>query len=321
MSKKAPFLLREEYSELEYEKRKRMYENLSRLVLFNGRVFTTELLLEFWGEDLLPSYGRLNSIPTKHIKWCLKNLVEVDDSIWNGSFLKGISLNAKVIRGGKRSFSGIKWRNNSNLDIIAKSLPYFGSTSFPNKENAYNAIRSAPCFHLPYDSTSKSFLSGFLCSGEFASIKGEIYIKHPNTSRNCIIFPMLGIPVEKIEGSYLYVSPIWGALFAFYMPKALRGKWLSIKKPARTKEYCPVLWDTYIGGDQFVCNSIPYLQSRATIFRNLTNDDVTVLELLQKRRMEYGFVHQDQRIIEETKNWVHKYSKEKKNEILDYRRK
>ena len=279
---------------------------LSELVLFHGKKnINQDLLDELWKKKKYKGHSPALStikqyITTNNIKWYINNYIDIEDSIWNGSFIHGLSYGGKCLW-NRYCFPSFKWHNNSNIYDNLMQCPFYGDISVYNHAKGGNDCfwKQVPALYLKYNNDDISFLAGVLSTGKIVD-KGDFsYASYSKKSadylREC------GIPIECSTKSekYNYISPFWTALFSVYMPNNC-SYWNNIKNGYMSEIYSAILWRMYVSNG-VLKKSFPYLKSRRWVYMNLG----TIYET-EKKWLSLNLSKLDQRI----KKVIHLYAKD-----------
>lgn len=286
----------------------KLYRVASQIALkygYFGRRFKNcdELYIqEFWDGDDCPSFEYfLKNVKVSTVKWYIHNRINVDDEIWNGGFLHGLST-VGDISWNRFSFPTLSWRGNHTVFELLKGSGFGGYLNHPiykKDKYVYRWVR-VPAFYLKYDEASPSFMAGVLASGSFYEKDRMTYVKYSMKTKE--LLEQWAIPIEEIEDNkYCLVSPIWGALFVSKMPEEIREEWLNIQRPYGRDIYPPILWKTYMNND-FPTGGIPYLKSRRWIYKHYKSEK-GAMKTLEKERVARNLTQLDKRV----RNMVHEW--------------
>lgn len=294
------------------ERQERIYEALSRTVIKYGEggkgYQKYNRIREFWNYD--DPYPTLRYITTnirvKTIKWFIHHKIKIDDPIWNGDFLHGITIHGKI-KWNTKNFPTFFWSYSDIISKIIRMSP-FGGRITENNKDCYNKWIAAPSLYLGYSEESLPFMAGAMAGASLWENDGVNYARF-----NKGALPYLnkwGIPIEKeLDGRpkaykiYL-TSPIWPAIFSPMMPKEVGDRWLNLKNTCNAEIYAFILWNVYVGS-VFSRGEIPYLRSRRKMFNDF-KDEEGAMRKLEKMRMEKGLTQLDNRIRDMIKNWAKK---------------
>jgi hypothetical protein len=270
---------------------------LSEIALFYGREgMTQDRFDQIWTYDDYPPsiFSAMEKVRTKHIKWYIHEFMEIDDPIWNGDFIHGLSTCGKI-RWNKRFFPSFRWTTGRNIFEILSTTPFYGKTN--GKSEAHYKWHDVPAFYLKHDRGSISFMAGVLATGRLTEKNGEIYADY-----NGFVLPYLkkfGIPIEYESKANLHnlISPIWPALFTLHMPEKGQN-WLRIKCGYKSELYASILWRMYIS-NYIERNKIPYLKSRRWVY-----DHFGTVENTERQWLTMGLSQLDKRIRTIVESWA-----------------
>ena len=239
-----------------------------------------------------------------HIKWYIRNHFKVEDPIWDGDFIAGMTKVGEVIWNIKH-FPTFRWWGAPMVAVAFQSCPYYGElvTGEDQKEfKRFHSWKKSPALYLSADKESKSYLAGLLATGKHHSSEGVNYAMYKDEVMEELA--RFGIQMEKRNyvNTKSLISPFWPALFTRYMPESIRSYWLDLKKPFMGEEYSSIFWLTY-GSSNFVQRrGLPYLPSRRKILYKFKDEKGTIKEL-QKRRIKYNLVDLDKRLNDCILEW------------------
>ena len=245
---------------------------VSDIILFNGRKgITQDSIDQKWNYDgYPPSVSTVyNLVKYKHIKWYIRNHIIVEDKIWNGDFIHGLSTCGRI-KWQKKIFPSFLWTSNDWMMDILKESPFYGKITAYKNEASMSALYKwcdVPALYLPYGEKSISFMAGVLATGKTMEKNGEMYANYSKLALPYIV--KFGIPIEYSSPNNIYnlVSPIWPAILTDYMPSSCK-KWLDIKHGGYKSEmYAPILWRMYVSND-IQRGGIPYLNSRRWVYNH-----------------------------------------------------
>jgi len=258
---------------------------VSEIILFNGRKgITQDSFEQKWNyEDYPPSISKVHRlVKYKHIKWYIRNHVTIDDKIWNGNFIHGLSTCGRI-KWHKSTFPSLLWTSNQSLVDLLSECPFYGSIKEYKNEASMSALykwSNVPALYLPYDEKSISFMAGVLGTGTIIEKNGEIYANYSRLTLPYLL--KFGIPIEYSSPNNIYnlISPIWPAILTDYMPISCK-KWLDIKHGGHKSEmYAPILWRMYVSND-IKRGGIPYLNSRRWVYNHFGTIDNTEQQWLK----------------------------------------
>jgi hypothetical protein len=278
----------------------------ARAVLKYGylKKLTEKEIEEFWDEENTPSVGTLNRvISAKNIKWYIRNHISIDDPIWNGDFIGGLTKAGKV-SWHKKHYPTFKWWGSPILATILKDCPFHGKVKdgkSQKSEKHYYLWKKVPALYLQNDKNTLSYIAGLLATGKEYAFEGNTYaLYHTSVMEELSEY---GIPVVRRTEVWErpLISPFWPALFTRFMPQSCHEYWLNIKKPYLASEYAAILWLTY-ADHRFEKGSIPFLKSRRMVFYDFKNDRGAV-KSLQRLRVEHDLINLDPLIRECIQVW------------------
>lgn len=292
----------------------RIHELASKIALRCGciggefEIYNTKNILDLWGyEDKHPSRQTLiRAVKIANIKWFIRNKLKVDDPIWNGGFMYGLSKHG-ILRMHRRKFPTFHWNANPTIARIIEVCPYGGKLKSSSEHSIMNKWMEVPAFYLPNEESSLSFVGGLLSGGVPMEKDGAMYAKY---SRHAVPYlQKLGIPIEySIQNpikKYSLISPFWPALFAFAMPKEISAMWFEIDNAFNAGLYAAILWKSYVGYD-FIPNGIPYLRSRRTIYNQFEDSSLGAMKELEKVKSEKRLFTLDERFPKAVRMWQNK---------------
>jgi len=258
---------------------------------------------EFWNSNDSPSFEYfLKHINVSTVKWYIHNKIDLEDKVWNGDFLHGITTVGEISWNRYR-FPSLTWRSNETVFNLLKESGFGGDLKHPiykKDKHVYRWIR-VPAFYLKYDEGSLSFMAGVLASGDFCEKDGLTYVRYSMKTKR--LLEKWSIPIEEVEedGKSCLASPIWGALFVSKMPEGIRDAWLNIQRPYGRDIYPPILWRTYID-NKFPRGGIPYLKSRRWIFNHYKSEK-GAMKTLERERVSRNLTQIDKRVREMVHAW------------------
>ena len=247
-------------------------------------------------------YFRSRKVP--HIKWYIRNHLQIDDPVWNGDFISGLTKVGEV-SWHKRDYPSFRWWGSPAVALALKSCPYYGEliTGRKQKKNKrYHSWKKVPALYLKADKESKSYLAGLLATGRHHCYEGVNYALYRDEVMEEL--ERFGITMDKRNyvNNRSLITPFWPALFTRYMPESIHSYWIDLKKPYMGEEYSSIFWLTY-GNSNFVeRRALPYLPSRRKILYKFKDDHGTIKEL-QKRRIKYNLVDLDKRLNDCILEW------------------
>jgi hypothetical protein len=275
-------------------KKMAMCETISYIYLYCGSNFTEQNIIRFWNyPGIFPSYRNISAnVTVANIRWFIHEKIKIDDVIWNGSFLSGMTISGKIGVSKKR-MPFFNWAYNNEIKEMIKECPFHGKIEY-DREN-YHRWSEVAALCLKNDKNSISYLAGVLSIGKKYIIDNATYSGYSKKIKNLLV--SLNIPIEKETHYLVFISPIWLALLTPWMPES-RKKWLDVKKPCMAEEYAFVLWRVYTGKD-IEANKIPFLPSRRTYYyRYHTIDN------LEKKWVDFKLVELDVRFKEVIQKWA-----------------
>ncbi|MFA7219760.1 MAG: hypothetical protein WC119_04580 [Synergistaceae bacterium] len=265
---------------------------ISDIILFHGNKGLTQALFdEKWTYDSYPpsilSLKRLGYIRNKYLKWYIRHHINVEDKIWNGNFLAGLSTCGEV-RWPPERFPSLRWSSNRVILEVLKDCPFHGNISQNSKSRNFE-WHGVPALYLRSSEDSISFMAGVFATGQIKERHGAIYANYSKS--NLQYLKAWGIPIEyqSRHSRYNLISPIWPALFTYYMPSS--GKmWLNIDGAYEAELYATILWRMYVSNN-IERLKIPYLKSRRWIYNNHGK-----IEETERRWLTMGLSQLDSRI-------------------------
>jgi len=304
------------------ELKKRMTETAAKTVLKYGVPSTwgynCDQLEEFWDYDSrMPHSQNFNSsIRIADVKRVLNTAIKIDHKIWNSDFLHGLAVNCCTVTEGKRSFPSIGWRHNENITKLIDACPFggFKCKHFNTQSNEVKSWQCAPILGVPYNKNSVSFVAGLLSAGKIVKEGDYYYVKYHSEAIK--VLKELKIPIEKERkeksyrgyNHYVFISPMWPALFSPRMPKFIRAKWHDLKNAYRADIYSPILWRTYVNSI-FQVRGIPYLKSKRMIYYQYKCEE-GAMKWLERLRFQLGLAEIDYSIRDMVKEWANNYKKD-----------
>jgi len=296
------FLNREKRRKKEQDLRRcRVAANIFLKYGFKTRI-TFRQAEEFFEDDIYDSIFALRTIDLKHVKWYIHNKMEIDDPIWNADFISGITQSG-VVWWNPVTFPTFKWYTIPILAEVFENSPFYGKVQKDKSavlgKHPYS-WKSSPALYLKPSKKTISYVAGVLCAGKVQKYAAGSFVKYKISCRASL--KKFGIPIEKENKYWLFVSPFWPALFTIHMPECCRDYFLNMKRPYRGEEYAAILWATH-ANHYIVKGGLPFLPSRRTVFYKYKNKDGTLKEL-QKKRVEYDLVGLDRRVKSCIASWI-----------------
>jgi hypothetical protein len=290
------------------KKQDKLYMMAAKIALKYGRFgnrfcnVDDVLMEEFWEGDDCPSFSYfLAHVKVSVVKWYIHNRITLPEGVWNADFLHGM-VTAGDINWCKYCFPTLTWRQNKTIYDLLKTCGFGGRLRQYNYYHNRNNYRwmGAPALYLKYSKNSISFMAGLLASAVICEEDGVIYARYNKGCKE--YFKRWSIPIEKEDKrGFLWVSPIWGALFAPRMPEQCWKIWYDLKNPYGMDIYPPILWKTYVN-NQFPTRGIPYLKSRRWIFNHYKTEQ-GAMKTLEKERVNRNLTQVDKRIREMVHEW------------------
>lgn len=299
-------------ADLYKEKRKAVYirrmilcDFVARSVLAKGykwwATYNFEKSLEFqkemkdlWVYNIIPPTGyELHKIKIKDVKWYIKKYITVQGSIWNGSFMRGLTVSGRIIK-DKQSFPSLLTHVRKKFLFILKYCPFTGSLNDGGWKDGLK-WNHVPALSLPYDEESLSFMAGVFSMGsEHRMDDGLVYARYSLKCKK--YFEAWGIPIEGYTKTRMncLISPFWPALLHKYMPPILRT-WERIPDAAHAHKYAAMLWKIYHNRD-FERNAIPYLASGEYYKKRFMSEDKTLTQNLKRMWVQHGLTELDDRL-------------------------
>jgi hypothetical protein len=282
---------------------------LSEIAIVHGAFnCNDEIVYRYWHyPEYVPPVSRLRKIVSlKNIKWYIRNFIEVQDTIWNADFLRGLTRYGKI-KNGKIGFPTFYWFNNEEIEEILEFAPFFGKKSYAweRKDHRFKGHymwRTVPALMLKYSDKSISFMAGVLATG-----KVEQKAKRRKKDKDEIVYarynlkiePLLkqwNIPIEKKSQFGVYISPFWVALFTPWMPSCCQ-KWNNFKTAYKAKDYALIMWKVFTNKD-IRTKGIPYLISRRAYYKNYGS-----IKGLERRWVDEKLVEIDSRVKDAVRYW------------------
>jgi len=296
---------------LKDEEKLRRLDIASRVVMKYGPLYSRSITSEMLREILKEVSGsddftlwKFRSVKASHIKWYIRNKLEIDDAVWNGDFLAGI------VKAGKVSwhitnYPTFRWWGAEAIALTLKDCPYYGTLITGKKQKQYKRFhlwKKVPALYLEANTETKSYLAGLLATGKHHYYEGVNYALYKNEVMEEI--EKFGILMDKpsFGKPRSLISPFWPALFTRYMPESTRSYWLDLKKPYMGEEYASILWFTYGDYRKVKKRALPYLPSRRKVLYKFKSDKGTIKEL-QRLRVTYNLVDLDKRVNECIVEW------------------
>ena len=243
----------------------------SDIALFEGfsylyGAFTQDQIDARWNySNISPSVTSIRKkVSIKHIKWYIRNFITIEDDVWNGDFLAGLSTCGKVTW-CMSGFPSFFWMSNESLMEVLNECPFSGKLKNHNLKYYWSNV---PSLYLKSSEDTVSFMAGVLATGKLVHRSDGIYASYSKK-----VLPYLerwGIPIEYQSPSKIYnlISPIWPSLFSRHMPKS-GEKWNNIKNGGVKSEiYAPILWRMFVS-NKIPKLGIPYLRSRQWVYQHL----------------------------------------------------
>lgn len=297
-----PFYLIDPIRDKPNRKRIKYCEIASKILLRKGRKgLNNDVIAQMWDiEDLpTPSYSTVaHHVSVPNVKWYIRNKLRLDEPVWNGDFVAGLTTAGKILW-SKRNFPSFRWARNRKLAHLIDSSPYHGKVSISKKSERYGSRwyvwSHVPALYLPYSKDSISFMAGVLATGHQRYRRGESYIRY-----NHQIEPYLrqwAIPIEFNCSKGIYISPIWPALLTYLMPECCQ-QWVNLPDAHKADFYAAILWNVY-SGRKITRKKIPYLKSRQWAY-----DNKGQVQKLKDLWIEGKLAGMDKRIREAVHHWV-----------------
>jgi hypothetical protein len=281
-----------------YIRKLQILDFLSRGALAHGivreRILESQAhIKEFWQFDSLPpSSQEMSKITRKNISWYIKTHINVQNPIWNGSFLHGLAQSGKISY-NKQGFPSMHSFVRKRLGYILNFCPFYGTRCDEGDDYGISWSES-PSLMLKHDVSSYSFMAGVFAMGQELGKEGQIYAKYSTKCKP--MFQQWSIPIEfeSNDGYHCFISPLWPCLLQEWMPPVLRT-WNRIPKAANASMYSGILWKVYRKGD-FSVAAIPYLATRQTYSKKYSSDERTLTKNMHKMWVDYGLIGLDNRI-------------------------
>jgi hypothetical protein len=260
--------------------------------------------IEFSGnsQDTLSIYRNIKS---SHIKWYIRNKMEIDDPIWNADFIAGI-VKAGKVHWSTTQYPTFKWWGSPILVKVLEDCPYYGTikNDKPQQEERHcYSWQKVPALYLKPTYDTASYIAGLLATGKTHVFEKQTYALYkPEVMKELERFNFR-MERHSLGKPRCLISPFWPALFTKYMPESCHSYWLDINRPFKGAEYAAILWATYADSSyEFVKDGLPYLPSRRSVYYKFKNDKGTVREL-QKQRLINNLFGLDKRVKECMVKW------------------
>ena len=307
-----------------YAKRMFECEVLSRVALEIGNLgqdyknVTEDIVFKYWNkEEIMPIFRKIS---VGNVKWYIRDKLEWEHPIWNGSFLKGMTRVGHV-QNCPQSFPRFHWSACPHIWDMIDNCPFGGKKYKAPNNMQPHYWNSVPALCLPGKEDSIHYVAGLMSALErIDNINGLTYARISSP-----LFPhikKLGIPIDHRTNSDMGngISPIWPMLFKKYMPEE-NTQWENIKNPLLGDIYAMILWKTYVSNN-FESKGLPFLPSRRTIYyrwkveqkengiRFWRGRQMGALRWIDKMRLDYHITNLNPHVIQMVREYA-------KNELTD----
>lgn len=200
---------------------------------------------------------------------------EAELAPWLPEFVLGLRLSGAVYPYGRtgRWVLGVTGRAELSSDAEDMPLPHRTSEiRFTNCGEMYIAVSMCPGWSLPaQDIDSPSLMAGWLAGCRMIrDSSGVAWLQGSGSQPSLDLLKHWGIVHRKVAGRggrRIRVSPFYGAVLSPWMPLMAATAMESIAPPAGMSPLLPAVYWYLACDDDIRAGALPYLASRATIYR------------------------------------------------------